>query len=66
MANVVNPFLYAMFDYGPDLAFCRLQINNIDYHFIYFKCRKNNGNGDTNDLPDTDESNKKMVKNLLI
>ena len=26
-----------------------------------WKCRKNNGNGDTNDLPDTDESNKKVV-----
>ena len=26
MANVVNPFLYAMFDYGPALAFCRLEI----------------------------------------
>ena len=23
MANVINPFLYAMFDYGPDLVGCR-------------------------------------------
>ena len=78
MANVMNPFLYAMFDYGPDIGDivgcrwkqsfinCFVSLNGVFVHprKITSGGRNNNINDDADE--DTAENNKIKVKTVVL
>ena len=72
MANVINPFLYAMFDYGPPIS-CRseIQVKCLKMYSTIFFCRrisraKCNNNDEENSNIATEKNNRVEVKTDLI